>query len=1652
MQRATVYRRLVVLLAVVFGFCFASARASAATRVIWVPTPGTNAYTIGAYAVQGLNLCTPLNPTTGVLTVKPVNGGTATVTPQTFNNNPSCPGVSFSGQATYFQYMATDGVSSGWDYFQVQYTTPIGSVTFDVVIIEGAGILGRRPPSPCKGCEAMNGAVSGPQPGEDDFLDGSSADVSREGLAAVAAPIDVASGNVFYEHTDYTTAGQNPLSFTRYYNSGASRNSYATSFVDISETSHNWRSNFDPTIDVLSSGAVVAERPDGRILPFFLVGSTWTPDSDVDYQLTQSGSTWTLTGPDDTVETYDSVVAGALSGKTATLTSIQARNGYTQTLNYTGAVLTSVTDSYGRSLSFAYNSDATLASVTTPDHTTISYGYTTASGGRILSSATYPTSPAETMSYHYANASLPFALTSVTDENGDTFESWTYDTNGRGATSARGGSLGANAYKVAYPSVGATTTVTNAQGVTDTYTFARRANGVGLPQVTQISRAATSSTAAATKTIAYDANGYMASATDWNGNQTTYTNNAHGLPTSLTEAAGTTAARTVAITYDPKFVHLPATITSAGVTRGYTYDSGGEPLTITLTDTTTTTSPYSTNGQARTWTNTWANFLLATTKTPAGNVTTFGYDSSGALTSITDALNHVTSVTSHTGGGRPLTIVDPNSVTTTLTYDQRQRLLSSTVAMSAGARTTGFAYDKAGNPTKTTLPDGSFLLDGYDAAHRLTKVTDALGNYTSLTLDTLGDVTATNVYDSGGTPQAQHAATFDALGRTLTDVGGRGQTTTLTYDANGNALTVTDGLGHTTTNTFDALDRLSTSTDANSGVTTTTYDAHDRVTAVKDANGNATSYVFDGFGDVIGQTSPDTGTTVFKFDSDGNLTTKTDAAGVVANQGADALDRPTSIAYPADAAQNITFTYDETGTPHGDGIGRLTSVTDAAGAVTLGYDERGGVLLNRRTSSGANHDVVPTYDAAGRPSGVTYPSGLQIAYGRDAQGNINEVDAYPNGSSTASVVATLTNAPFGPVNSISYGNGLKSLIGLDADYAVSNISVSGTAGKLQDLTYTPDAANNITAIADAVNAANSQTLGYDALNRLTSATSGSGGYGSLAWVYDGVGNLKTRTTGGMATTYGYTSGTNQLASITLGSATTAVATNANGNITSIPPAIGGAVATFAYSVANRLASVSGGSATATSYAYGFDGHRITKTDSGSGATTLFAYGLGGELLEEKTGKAVTDYIYANGTLLGTFAPNPAMSAIAGAARSDRRTALLSGDGDRMASAQTRRWLDNAALLSLAGVLLAAIGLHTRRRLAPVLALSALGFLFVSCSCEDNNNPPPSNVADAGHDARVATTDGGQVRDSGTSSMDAANDGRAAMPDSGNGADSATPPTDAGGDSATTTMEGGTVSGGDGGLTALGALYYVHTDHLGTPQLVTDGAQKVVWSATYDPYGTTNDAAGSATQNIRLPGQFFDAETGLHQNGFRDYMPDLGRYLESDPIGLGGGMNPYAYAKGNSLNRTDPLGLVDAEFTFPWDPTYSEDAAFNPSKFYTYAGHGSANNPNVLLPTAESTTGYTVKEVGDYILSHDWDRKKPILAVQCYATRGGRESFAGQLAQYLADAIQAPVTIVGSSDTMRPERWRLPGTNFYYGGPDPGPGGWRTMTMSPTSNQ
>jgi len=111
------------------------------------------------------------------------------------------------------------------------------------------------------------------------------------------------------------------------------------------------------------------------------------------------------------------------------------------------------------------------------------------------------------------------------------------------------------------------------------------------------------------------------------------------------------------------------------------------------------------------------------------------------------------------------------------------------------------------------------------------------------------------------------------------------------------------------------------------------------------------------------------------------------------------------------------------------------------------------------------------------------------------------------------------------------------------------------------------------------------------------------------------------------------------------------------------------------------------------------------------------------------------------------------------------------------------------------------------------------------------------------------------------------------------------------------------------------LYYIHVDHLNTPRLIADDQQRPVWRwDQQEPFGVNvpdenPSGLGAFEFPMRFPGQYADREANLAYNIFRDYSPESGRYTESDPIGLRGGVNSYLYVKASPIRYVDPLGLL-----------------------------------------------------------------------------------------------------------------------------------------------
>jgi RHS repeat-associated protein len=951
-------------------------------------------------------------------------------------------------------------------------------------------------------------------------------------------------------------------------------------------------------------------RDDGQTLRFTTQNGLINNPPGISLRLAQTGSGFTLTDDNDNVETYNT---------SGVLQSITSRAGVIQTIAYdANGRLSGITDSFGNSLSITRNSANTIASVTLNGATTVHYAYDTSS--RL---ATVTNADNTTRNYLYQNNSFPIALTGLVDESGTQLSTWTYDTQGRASSSQEAG--GADAVSLVYNANG-TVTATDALGAVRTFTYTRIGD-INQPVAISGSQCPTCSEPAATS---YDAAGWVASRTDYNGNLTCYANDpVRGLelvrvegfapgstcPSNLasyTPASGT-VQRKISTTWSSTY-RLPTLITEFNRTTAYSYDGYGNVLTKTITDTTVTPNV------SRTWTYTYYNSglygqveTLKGPRTDLNSTTSYTYftcttgTQCGQPQTVTDPVGNVTTYETYNGYGQPLTLSDPNSVPTTLTYDARSHLTSRQVS----TETTGFSYYPTGLLDTVTMPDSSTLQYEYDGAHRLTKLLDGAGNSMQYTLDAMGNRTAESAYDPSNTLDRTLSRVFNSLSELYQLIGAAGTTgvtTTYGYDSNGNQTTIDAPLSRNTINAYDALNRLEQITDPNSGKTYFGYDAENDLASVKDPRSLTTSYTYNGFSDLAAQVSPDTGTTTNTYDSGGNLSTAKDARSKTVTYSYDAANRVTQAAY---GDQTIAYTYDA-GT---NGKGRLTGASDANHSMAWTYDTLGRVTKKSQTVNSVTKSVQYAYTNADLTT-LTTPSGQSVTF-TYSDHRVSSIAI--NGTTLLSGV--LYEA-FGPARGWSWGNGTSEVRLYNTDGNPSQFS------GLESTTYTLDNAFRITGITNTSNGALSWTYGYDLLDRLNSASKTGTTQG---WTFDANGNRLTQT-GTTTATYTISTTNNQIKSIT-GTPARTYTYDADGNVLTFSSD------TFTFNNRGRMSTAKASGST-TGYVYNALGQRIMKS-GGPAGTVLYWYDEAGHLLGEysSTGALVQETVWMGDIPVATIRPN-----------------------------------------------------------------------------------------------------------------------------------------------------------------------------------------------------------------------------------------------------------------------------------------------------------------------------------------------------------------------------------------------------------------------------
>jgi RHS repeat-associated protein len=736
-----------------------------------------------------------------------------------------------------------------------------------------------------------------------------------------------------------------------------------------------------------------------------------------------------------------------------------------------GERLVSVTDPIGRKTSYAYDTTGRLVSVI----------------DRVGNTAGQDPG-AHKWSYAYDGAS--HHLTTITDPDGRTSLTNTYDSLGRLATQKDGLN---NTTTFGYAP--AELTITGPRSHVTTQTFDTR-NRL-LEQEDTVGGTAYS------LVYTYDGCGNRSSVTDREGNRTDYTYDAgcQGNLVELEEAQidPLVARFTTAYDHDAKN-NLIEVIDAKGFIITSTYHATSNVLlstTSAIDGSTTATTKFEYGDGANPG-------LVTKVIAPRGNLTgTPDYDFSTALTydasgNLTQSIDADAAKTTHTYDvvGRRLTTIDPDGYaggatpgdhTWTTGYDANDQVTSDTNPLTETASAT---YDGAGRPKTATDRRGNITTNIYDAAGRLWKVQqkpDPSGQPTLIYETVIGRDASGNTASVTQANGAVTDYTYDALERLTTTTvhpsGGVNRATTLVLDGNGNALTRTTADSVVTTYTYDALSRLLTV--SASGLSTITYDYDElsRRISMDDVTGT-TTYAYDRLSRLTSAAQP-SGTTAFAYDRDSNRT---------------------SVTYPGTGGGTLTYAYS-------DG-GRLDSLTDWSSRTSTYTYFPSGLADTISVPGGMTIDY--GYDTAQRLTSLTNKVGATAitthAYTLDAEGNRTALAEFLSGVTTPATTET-----FG----YSYDglNRLGAVTTTNAESFTLDGASNITARTGPTATYTIDGENRPTSDgtntftwsnADRLTGRGSDIFGYDALDRLTSSTVAST---ARTYAYSGDGLLQSRTQG-----------------------------------------------------------------------------------------------------------------------------------------------------------------------------------------------------------------------------------------------------------------------------------------------------------------------------------------------------------------------------------------------------------------------------------------------------------------------------------------------------------------------------------------------------------
>jgi RHS repeat-associated protein len=855
--------------------------------------------------------------------------------------------------------------------------------------------------------------------------------------------------------------------------------------------------------------------------------------------------------------------------------------------------------------------------------------------------------------------------------------------------------------------------------------------------------------------------------------------------------------------------------------------------------------------------------------------------------------------------------VDLNGNSTCYSYDTARNL--ETVRVEGFAPTVGSCPANLSSYTPASgTRQRKVTTTWHSTFRRPTSIAEA-NRTTTFTYDANGNVLTRTLTDTTVTPNVSRTwtYTYNSFGQVLTENGPRtdmSDVTTYTYYSCatgyqcGQLQTVTNALGHTTTyNSYNAHGQPTQITDANALVTGLAYDLRQRLTdrcvgstLPGCSGGELTHLDYWPTGLLKKVTNPDGSYIEYTYDAAHRLTQINDGAlnkvvYTLDNMGnrtaentydpSNALRRTHSRVFnnlnqlwkdvnaAGTAAVTTTFTYDSNGNQTGvaaplsrnssnlyDELNRLKQITDPASGVTLfGYD--------------ANDNLAT----------VTDPRSLVTSYTYSGFGDLKTQTSPDTG------VTTNTYDSGGNLDTSTDSRGAVT----DYDYDAANrvTSAAFTLGGVTDQTiaYTYDTDTNQNGrLTGASDVDHSLTWSYDTHGRVTGKSQTVGGVTlALGYGYNAAGQYsQTVLPSGATISYGYDSN-NRVTSVTLNGATTILSGvtydpfgpitgwswgngttvsrdfDTDGKVSQVDNANGASLKNYAYDNAFRITGITDAADSTLSWTYGYDSLDRLNSASKTSLSQGWTYDANGNRLTQ-TGTTPSTYTNSGG--------NNRVSSISGSlARSysyDNAGNTLSYAGATFTYNNRGRMKTASNSGTTATYTYNALGQRVRRVTSSITTLYAYD--------------------EAGHLVGEYTPAGALIQE--TVWL---------------------------GDIPVATFR----PNGSGGV----VLFYVHADHLNTPRLVTDAASNIRWRWESDPFGTTPpnenpSGLGMFAYNLRFPGQQYDSVVGLHYNYFRGYDPAVSRYVESDPIGLRGGINTYVYALNDPIRHFDPLGLNASALT------------------------------------------------------------------------------------------------------------------------------------------